>query len=150
MKRSMQRFLWVTLASLAWAASGELGNVKTVYILPMAGGLDQHLASMLTSGGDLQVVTDPRGADAIFTEHIGAGFEQSMDDLYGVKETAKSSDGDKGFARVGGSGRGKGTVFLVDRKSRGVIWSTYLPPKSMQPDDVHKAAEKIASMLQKD
>ncbi len=46
------------------AVNAEVAGVKTVYVLPMTGGLDQYLAFRLTSEGVLQVVTDPAKADA--------------------------------------------------------------------------------------
>jgi len=49
-------------------------DVQAVYLLPMAGGLDQYLANRLTSAGVFRVVTDPKMADAIFTDQLGAGF----------------------------------------------------------------------------
>ena len=64
------------------SAHAQVFGVKTVYLLPMAGGLDQYLALQLTSGGVLQVVTDPKKADAIFTDGIGARLEDSLSELY--------------------------------------------------------------------
>jgi hypothetical protein len=96
----------------------------------------------------MQVVTDARAADAVFTDHIGAGFEKTMGELFGVKEPA-NGDSDT-FSRVGGSGRGKGAIFLVDRKTRMVIWSAFEPAKSLQPNDLNRTAEKIVSKLDKD
>ena len=143
----MKLFLSVFAAScFAWAAPGDLAEVKTVYILPMGGGLDQYLAVRLASTGTVQVVTDARGADAIFTDRIGTEFEKTMGELYGVKDSEK----DAAYAKVGGAGRGKGAIFLVDRKTRAVIWSAYEPAKSLQPDDLNRTAEKIVSKLDKD
>src|ERR1700690_2306961 len=112
-------------AALSWSA--ELGDVKTVYLLPRSGSLDQYLGIRLTTGTSLQVVTDPQKADAVLTDRIGAGFEQKLDDLYLVKP-AKSDPGsvtqDSGRPAMQPMSRGKGAIFLVDRKSRSVLWST--------------------------
>ncbi len=69
-----------------------LEGIKTVYLLPMASGLDQFLAVRLTTGSILQVVTDPQKADAILTDHIGASFEQRLDELYAVKPSKDDKD----------------------------------------------------------
>jgi hypothetical protein len=87
-------------ASLALAA-GELSQVRTVYILTMAGGLDLHIANRLTDGHVLQVVTDPKKADVIMTDRLGPGFEDRMQELYPPEEPpkpapkAKDKDKDK-------------------------------------------------------
>ena len=77
----MKLFCMLLAASLSMAAAG-LSDVKTVYLLPMSSGLDQHLAVSLTTGNVLQVVTDPGKADAIFTDTIGASFEDRLAELF--------------------------------------------------------------------
>jgi hypothetical protein len=47
-------------------------------------------------------------------------------------------------------GRGKGTVFLVDTKSRLVLWSAFEPPKSSNTKDLDRTASDIVSRLKKD
>ena len=83
---------FVLFAALGVAQAGsrppELGEVKTVYLLPMTYSLDQFLAIRLTKGGVLQVVTDPKKADAILSEHIGTGLEEQMKSLYGEQKTS--------------------------------------------------------------
>ena len=148
---------WLSsLCLLAVGASGaEIAEVKTVYLLPMSNGLDQYLASQLTTRSVMQVVADPTKADAIFTDHIGPSLEQSLTDLYGEKsdDTAASTpddktDGSKAFARSGMQGqRGRGTVFLVDRKSRAVLWSDFEQPKYPTPDGMRHVAGQIAGKL---
>jgi hypothetical protein len=143
----------ITAASLA-GASGALGadfhGVKTVYLLPMSGGLDQYLAVRLTNGEILQVVTDPQKADALFTDHVGEAFEKSLDDLYGaVPKTADSKASGSDFARVGGGQHAQGTFFLVDRKTRDVVWSDEESPKGTSPTEMRRIAERVSSRLSK-
>lgn len=59
--------------ALVWAQG--LSAVHTVYLLPMSKGLDQYLANRLTGEHVLQVVTDPKLADAVFTDRVGDSFE---------------------------------------------------------------------------
>lgn len=138
-------------ALLAWATGP--GGVKTVYLLPMSNGLDQYLAVQLTTDSVLQVVTDPQKADAVFTDHLGQAFEQTLTDLYKEKSDKSKSDGDadgspRNFARGGMQGqRGRGTAFLVDRKSHEVLWSIYERPKDTSPDGLKRAAGRIVSKL---
>jgi len=149
-------FAALSVAQAGSDARPELMDVKTVYLLPMTYSLDQFLAIRLTKGGVLQVVTDPNLADAILSEHIGTGLEEQMKSLYGQKKadaTDKDKDRDNATSFGGpmaGGGRSKGAVFLVDRKTRNVIWSDYVRPKNAQPDELNHVADKIAGQLEKD
>jgi hypothetical protein len=153
----MKWFCLFAALSVAHAGSEvhpELMEVKTVYLLPMTYSLDQFLAIRLTKGGVLQVVTDPNLADAILSEHIGSGLEEQMKSLYGEKKT-DSADKDKDKATsfggpMAGGTRSKGAVFLVDRKTRNIIWSDYVRPKNAQPEELNHVADKIAGQLEKD
>src|SRR5690242_3734786 len=127
----MKYILTASLAALfsISIASAQLSDVKTVYLLPMAGGLDQYLALKLTAQGVLQVVTDPQKADAIFTDGIGARFEESVNQLFPAPAEKEKSDkaGSAEFAHpamrpLSGS---RGVIFLVHRTSRDVVWSTF-------------------------
>jgi hypothetical protein len=77
--------MFFVAASLFAAAnippSPELLQIRTVYILPMRLGFDQYLANRLAQSGLLRVVTDPKKADAVLTDHIGASFEERLDEL---------------------------------------------------------------------
>jgi hypothetical protein len=132
--------------------AGDLSSVKSVYLMPMSGGLDQYLAIRLSNGGSLQVVTDPKMADAIFTDRIGSNFEQSLQDMYGEKKKSdgKLSSDDFSKPSMQPLSHGKGSLFLVDRQSHVVIWSTYAKAKSTNSDDMNHLAMKIADQLSKD
>src|SRR6185369_17773131 len=84
----------VLAISMSALAAG-LGEVKTVYVLPMSNGLDQYLAAQLTSRSVLQVVTDPQKADAVLTDHVGPSFEQSLADLFNTKLSGSDKDAAK-------------------------------------------------------
>ena len=77
------------------AAHAQVLGVKTVYVLPMAGGLDQYLALQLTSEGVLRVVTDPQKADAILTDGIGARLEENLTELFGAPVANDKPEKDK-------------------------------------------------------
>jgi hypothetical protein len=138
-------------------ARGEIFGVKTVYVLPMAGGLDQYLALQLSSSGILQVVTDPKKADAILTDGIGTRLEDSLTELYGAPVEADKSDKDKDKSNAANSARpgmrtlssSRGLVFLVNRTSRDVLWSTFERQKSTDPEDLRHVAKKIVERLAK-
>lgn len=141
------------------APVSELLQVKNVYILPMGSSLDQYIANRLTRGGVLQVVTDPAKADAILTDRIGKPLETKLEELYPdlakkaaaeellKKQKDEESDEDRPMQfkstpldRGVSVGRAKGTLFLVHRGSRNVIWSVYELPKSTRPDDLDEVA----------
>jgi hypothetical protein len=156
-------------ASLALAAANpQLKQVNTVYILAMTGGMDQFLANQITSSGIFQVVTDPKKADAIITDRLGESFETKLNELYPPPappaavptpdEEKKASGSDKkngidfgaGVQRVNAGSRGRGNIFVVDRKSRSVLWSIFEPPKDSTPGELSKTAGKVVKHLKID
>lgn len=149
----MKRFL-MTLAVMLLPAGvfgADMSGVKTVYLLPMSSGLDQYLAVRLTTASVLQVVADPRNADAVLTDHIGQNFEDRLDEMYGAKP--KSEDDKNGstpeFARITSGARSRGAIFLVNRKTRDILWSAYEPSKGTAPADLNRTADRIAEKLGK-
>ena len=173
----MNRRAWLLslIVGSAWCASfPELSQVQNVYILPMSGGLDQYLAKSLTQHRQYQVVTNPKMADAIFTDRLGDTFEKKLLELYPPppppeKPADKSAKDDKDdkkkdkdkekdsltmkeepMVRLGGFNRNRGNIFLVERASKKVIWSLYKRPKSTTPDDMNRTAESIVGDLQRD
>jgi len=160
----MKRLLALLAVSGALAGAQDVANVHSVYVLPMAHGLDQYLANRLTNEHIFQVVTTLKGADAVFTDRIGEAFESELSELGGNPEPAKpAAEGDKSSqqsetnapppAPAGPKatfGQGKGTVFLVDPKSHRVLWSAYRPAKGSSSDDLNRTASDIVSRLQHD
>jgi hypothetical protein len=146
--------LFVFLAGLAAASAQDLSAVRTVYLMPMSGGVDQYLAVQLTANHVFWVVTDPRKADVVFTDRIGVNFEQALRELYGPEPTdqsaeeGKSADYDK--PAMAPLSRGKGSFFLVDHKTHNVLWSTYVPHKNNGASELNRMAEKIVEQLGKD
>jgi len=153
-------------ATLALAAvNPQLKQVNTVYILAMGGGMDQFLANQITASGVFQVVTDPKKADAIITDRLGEIFETKLAELYPPPasatpppDEAKKLGDDKkngpdlggGASRVSSGPRGKGNLFIVDRKSRSVLWSIFEPPKDSTPGELSKTAGRVVKRLKMD
>ncbi len=147
------------------AASPQLLQVHSIYILPMGGGMDQFLANRLTRFGKMQVVTDAQHADTILTDRLGEPFEKKLDELYPPPEVEKAEEKDTDEAVTPAAGvtlkddppvqrasfaRGRGNFFLVDRKSRDVLWSTYERPKNSSPDELNRTAERVVNNLRRD
>ena len=141
----MRLLMWGLLASMALGA--DVTGVKAVYLLPMAGGLDQYLANRLTGDQVFRVVTDPKLADAIFTDHLGDAFEKQLTALYEPPEEAE--DNNKPQAHPSTFGRGRGTVFLVDLKSRAVVWSGYEGRIGSTPGLLDRTAVRIVREIKK-
>jgi len=95
--KPMKRLLSLLLVSGALACAGDLSTAKTVYVLSMPRGMDQYLANRLTNSHILQVVTDPKKADAFFTDRIGDAFQAQMDVIFPPPEPAddKAEAGEK-------------------------------------------------------
>ena len=169
----MKRLLLIVSLSGAMLPAAELAAVHTVYLLPMGSSLDQYLANRLTSEHVFLVVTDPKLADAVFTDRIGTAFEEKLADLLAPSVPAEkpspsqaaSTEASQASARPlitetvnklsspaanSSFGRGKGTIFLVDRKSKQVIWSVYEVPKGSAGPQLDKGALDIVTRLKRD
>jgi hypothetical protein len=80
--KTMKRLAFLLGCSCALMSGAELSGVRSVYVLPMSRGLDQYLANRLTNEHTFQVVTDPKMADAVFTDHLGESFQNQMETMY--------------------------------------------------------------------
>lgn len=137
-------------ASLALGAN--VSGVQAVYLLPMTGGLDQFLASRLASAHVFRIVTDPKLADAVFTDQLGETFEQKLTELYPPPTAQKPKDGkdDRNPPIHSYTGvRGRGTLFLVDLKSREVVWSANEKPVGGSSAMLDREAMRIVHQIQK-
>ena len=151
------------------AVAAELSGVHTVYLLPMARGMDQYLANRLTNEHVFRVVTDPKLADAFFSDRLGEPFQAQLDAALPkpapAKDAAKDTDAKPAKATTlvsdpvnklenpamnSSFGRGKGNVFLVDAKSRQVVWSTFDPPKDDTGKELDRTASDIVNRIKKD
>jgi hypothetical protein len=173
----MKRLLLLLSCSVALLGGAELSGVHTVYVLSMSKGLDQYLVNRLTNGHVFQVVTDPKLADTFLTDRVGESLQAKLEEIFPPpvpekpapdekEEKAAKKDKDKDsptnplltetvnkLAAVGTSnsfGRGKGTVFLVDAKSRQVVWSIYELPKGSSAKELDRTASDIVSRLKRD
>lgn len=170
--KGMKRLLLLLSCSATLVCGAELSEVRSVYLLTMAQGLDQYLANRLTNDHVFQVVTDPKLADAIFTDRLGEGFQVKLEDIFPTPapqaekqaekpgEKPEESKGDlpptvtvnklANPATSSAFSRGKGMVFLVDTKSRHVIWSAYELPKDSSSRQLDRTASDIVNRLKRD
>jgi hypothetical protein len=176
----MKRLVLLLSCSGALLGGAELSGVHTVYVLSMSKGLDQYLANRLTNGHVFQVVTDPKLADAFLTDRVGESLQAKLEEIFPppapekaapekpapAAEKASKADKDKeppSNSLVGDTvnkldtpgtsssfGRGKGTVFLVDAKSRQVVWSVYELAKGSSAKELDRTASDIVSRLKRD
>ena len=128
------------------ASSPRSPPAYTVYILPMTGGLDQYLADWLTREHVMQVVTDPRAADAVLTDRLGDAFEQRMAEIHPPVKDKDDKDKTEGGGVTHNAFRttgAKGTIFLVDAKTRAVLWSDHENPPVPRPiNNLNREAER--------
>jgi hypothetical protein len=165
----MKRMKLLLFLAAGLACAAELSGVHKVYLMSMPHGMDQYLANRLVNDHLFEVVTDPKLADAFFTDHLGEGFQAQLDDFTAPKNpepTAKPLSADAAsnpasmFSETANKvsnpalnstfGRGRGTVFLVDAKSRQVLWSVYDPPKGTSSKELDHTAGTIVGRLKKD
>lgn len=147
-----QFLLTLVVGSCAWAES-SLATAKSVYLTPMSGGLDQYIALHLTKDSVMQVVTDATKADVVFADRVGEDFKQLMADLEGKNQQNQPTKVGEvpPFSRpsMRPLSKARGTIFLVDRHTGDVVWSTLEQPKSTSVNDLNTAAKHIAGGLRK-
>jgi hypothetical protein len=169
----MKRLSILLACSAALLCGAELSGVRAVYVMPMSHGVDQFLVNRLTNSGLFQVVADPKRADAIFTDRIGESFRLALEEISptpkppaaDAEKDAKTEKGDKagkddkkakseeerGNPALNSTfGRGKGTFFLVNAKSRQVAWSTFEPSVGTNAKELDRMAIEIVTRLKKD
>jgi hypothetical protein len=169
----MKRLSILLSCSAALLCGAELSGVRAVYVMPMSHGVDQFLANRLTNSGLFQMVADPKLADTIFTDRIGDAFRVALEEISptpkppaeAMEKDAKADKDDKAGkddkkvksedtlgnpALSSTFGRGKGTFFLVNAKSREVVWSTFEPSAGSSAKELDRTATDIVSRLKKD
>lgn len=63
---------------------------------------------------------------------------------------ANTSNKAESAGSMGVGGRGRGTIFLVDVKSRQVLWSAFEKPKNSSPHELDHTAERVVKQLKQD
>jgi hypothetical protein len=167
---SMKRLAFLISCSALFVCATDFANVHTVYLLKMSKGLDQYLAHRITDEHIFQIVTDPKQADAVFTDQIGEGFEARLEEIFPTPEKDKPAAKPKpkkdeeevspllgdtvntlsNPASFSGFGRARGTVFLVDARSRRVIWSAFQPTRDSSAQEMDRTAREIVNRFKSD
>lgn len=146
----MRCLLLVLVATGLFAANPELVKVKSVYLLPMSNGMDQYLANRLQDSSLYVVTTDPQAADAIFTDTLGPAFERKFTELYPApREEDEEESQPKEPERLSSFRKGRGMIFLVERRTKQVVWSTYELPKNISSGSLDRSAQRITERLRK-
>jgi hypothetical protein len=161
--KAMKRLFLLLSCSGALLFGADSLAVHSVYVMPMSQGMDQFLANRLAGEHTFQVVSDPKLADAVLTDRIGAALNSSLDEIAPIAQPAAEGKEDKDAKKqplamnkldnpslTSTFGRGKGTFFLVNAKSREVLWSTFELPKNSTASQLDRTASDIVSRLMHD
>ena len=123
---------------------------RTVYILQMANGLDQHMASRLTSSRVMWVVLEPSSADAVLTESVDDSFWAWLARTYPPAPGAHAAP-DRASAPTKADAtavpKHPGTVFLVDPRARVILWSAWEEPGKATPGELDRTAGRFTNLL---
>ena len=138
----VMKYVFGLLLSVALLNATGLSEIKTVYVFPMHDSLDQYLISRLTQTHTLQVVSDPKLADAVMTDNIGPSFEST----FNQRVLDSKPDATQAAPAFRSS---RSTVFVVD-KTKHVVWSAYLAPKDATAKQMEKVSKRLVIGLQKD
>ena len=126
----------------------------------MEGALDQYIAQEASAVGAVSVTVDPKMAKAILTDRIDANFLAGMDELFPLpvveKEEEKKEDDASDSVETGlqkprpanrALSRPHGTLFLVDAKTRRVLWSTFLGDYERSPKKLNGEAKSVVQRM---
>ena len=91
----MKRLLVLLGCSGALLYAGDLSTVRSVYVMPMARGLDQYLASRITSMGPFQIVTDPKLADAVISDRVGQALQSQLEIISPTPRSSEELEAEK-------------------------------------------------------
>jgi hypothetical protein len=154
--KPMKLMLPILVLSGSLLFGATLSDVKSIYVMPMGRGLDQFIVNHVAAGKVFTVVIDPKIADAILTDRVGDDFARQLDELVPAPAAgeAKSDQAHEGQqldnpASRSSFGQSKGTFFLVDAKSREVLWSTFEQPKGSDPRSLDRGASVVVERLKK-
>jgi hypothetical protein len=137
----MKLLFGLALGAMFLHAAG-INEIKTVYVFPMHNSLDQYLVSRLAQTHTFEVVSDPKLADAVFTDSIGPTFQSAFNtEVLGGKGDASQMPPAFRSSR--------NTIFLVSKGKR-VIWSTYFAARDTSSKQLEKASNQVVAHLQKD
>ncbi len=163
MKRAVVLFFLISTL-LATAAPAP----RTVYVMPMAHGMDQYIANSLTNTRTLQVTTEPSKADLVLTDRVDADLDEFLD--YNKPRPRRTSEPPSAVGqgqndhtmmpdmlnaviavpspgRISSLTRPKGTLFLVDATSRQIVWSTFETTKNQNPKQLARLAQRVVERL---
>ena len=146
--RTSSIFLFGVFCAVLAAQNATISpRFQTVYIVGMANGRDQYLASRLTSGRVLWVVSDPKNADAVLTDSVDGDFWTWITQTYPAGDHPPSHPEQTGAFWRDAASRNKGTVFLVDPRRHLILWSIYDRAKDTTSDELDRNAARIAGQL---
>jgi hypothetical protein len=139
-------------------ADGRLSpRFRTVFILQMENGLDQHLANRLTANRALWVVLEPKNADAVLTPALDDSFWSWLGRNYpsAAGTPVPPANTAANPAQYGaaskkdpqGNSTREGMVFLVDPRTRVVLWSAWEKPAKPTAADLDYTAGRIAGQI---
>lgn len=178
MVTAMRWTVFLLLPLLARAVEIGGSEVRTIYVMPMRHGLDQYIASHIAREHLCEVTSDPARADAIFTDGLGDSLQQQLEKLHHtpkpeepkpaetVQSDKSASDKDESDTKekpaspktfrdpepphASTFGKGKGTLFVVDSRSRVVLWSVYEKPVASNPHSLDGSAKRVVHQLKQD
>jgi len=152
MKGALKILALGLLSCLASAQTFRLQlKTRTVYIVPMANGLDRYLASRLTSTGTVWVLLEPANADAVITDRVDERFWAWSNAIFKPGHQGPVPKLTEDHPDAGGptGSSNRGTLFLVDPRTGIVLWSIYQPPANTSPNALDQAAARAAVTLKK-
>ena len=145
MKQFFLGFAALAVCALAQSAPAS------VFIMPMPGGFDQYLAVQISGTSQYRVVTDPAQATLILTDHVDENLGKALEDITAehAPPATPAKDGTDTFTRprMQAITDARGTLFLIDKASHQVLWSTFEEAKTAEAKAMNRAAQRIVQRM---
>jgi len=126
-------------------------KADTIFTDQVGAALEDKLKDLYPPPPDPKAKEAAEAKEAAAKEKAEKPDKQSTSAAQGppslLGETVNKADKAGG---MGVSGRGRGTIFLVDVKSRQVLWSAFEKPKNYSPLELDHTAERVVKLLKED
>jgi hypothetical protein len=150
MNRGLDQFIANRLTRMhVFHVVTDPAKADTIISDRVGAALGERLNDLLRLAGPPPATTQPATETAKNKAEVSKAMEETpqpaVPPVFGDTVNKAASAGN-----MATSGHGRGTIFLVDVKSRMVLWSTFERPKDFSPRELDRTAERIVKQLKED
>jgi hypothetical protein len=151
MSKSLDQYLANRLTNdHVFQVVSDPARADAVFTDSLGEGFEQRLSELLPEPEETKPEADKKAADDKKPDEKKSDDKKAADQRGDLSPMAEAVNK---LSRPGASSsfsRAKGTIFLVDLKSRTVLWSAYLPPKDSTSKQLDRTAIALTERIKKD